>query len=237
VAQGQARSVEALWRWARTLRPARVRGKALPRLFFFTDPARTPDPLAVIARLPRGAGVVYRAFGDSDAVAKGRRLVKAARRRGLLVLAGADAGLAARIGADGVHLPERSAALARDIKRARTTWIVTAAAHSEAAIVRARRSGADAVFVSPIFTSASPSAGRPLGPLRFAALTPRARLPVFALGGVDGRTAQRLTRTGAAGVAAVEALLPHVSSRPERSVEPGSRGGRSRMSPLRGSPG
>jgi thiamine-phosphate pyrophosphorylase len=179
----------------------------LPRLFFFTDPARTPDPEAVIARLPRGAGVVYRAFGAPGAVAKGRRLVKAARRRGLLVLAGADAGLAARIGADGVHLPERSAALARAIKRARPTWIVTAAAHSEVAIVRARRSGADAVFVSPIFASASLSAGRPLGPLRFAALTARAGLPVFALGGVNGRTAQRLTQTRAAGVAAVEALL------------------------------
>jgi thiamine-phosphate pyrophosphorylase len=196
-----------LWRWARTLRPARVRGKALPRLFFFTDPVRTPVPEAVIARLPRGAGVVYRAFGDPGAVAKGRRLMQAARRRGLLVLAGADPGLAARIGADGVHLPERKATAARAIKRARPTWIVTAAAHSEAAIERARSHGADAVFVSPIFASASPSAGRPLGPLRFAALTARAGLPVFALGGVNGRTAQRLTRTRAAGVAAVEALL------------------------------
>jgi len=207
VAQGQARSIETLWQRARTLGPARVRGKALPRLFFFTDPVRTPDPEAVIARLPRGAGVVYRAFGDRDAVAKGRRLVRAARRRGLLVLAGADAGLAAQIGADGVHLPQRRAALARAIKRSRPTWIVTAAAHSETAVVRARRGGADAAFVSAVFASASPSAGRPLGPLRFAALTARAGLPVFALGGVNGETARRLTHTGAAGVAAVEALL------------------------------
>jgi thiamine-phosphate pyrophosphorylase len=196
-----------MWRWARTLRPARVQGKALPRLFFFTDPARTPDPEAVIARLPRGAGVVYRAFGEPDAVAKGRRLVKAARRRGLLVLAGADAGLAARIGADGVHLPQRRAALAAAIKRARPGWIVTAAAHSEAAIATARRFGADAVFVSAVFASASPSAGRPLGQLRFAALTARAGLPVFALGGVSGETARCLTQTRAAGVAAIEALL------------------------------
>jgi thiamine-phosphate pyrophosphorylase len=207
VARRQARSIEAIWRWARTLRPARVRGKALPRLFFFTDPARTPDPEAVVARLPRGAGVVYRAFGDPDAVAKGRDLVRAARRRGLLVLAGADAGLAAQIGADGVHLPQRRAVLARAIKRSRPTWIVTAAAHSEMAIVRAGRCGADAVFVSAVFASASPSAGRPIGPLRFASLTARARLPVFALGGVSGEAARRLTHTGAAGVAAVEALL------------------------------
>jgi thiamine-phosphate pyrophosphorylase len=196
-----------VWRWARTLRPARVRGKALPRLFFFTDPARTPDPEAVIRRLPRGAGVVYRAFGDPGAVEKGRRLVKAARRRGLLVLAGADAALAARIGADGVHLPQRMAAKARGMKRGRPTWIVTAAAHSGAAIAQARRSGADAAFVSPVFESASPSAGRPIGPLRFAALTVSAGLPVFALGGVGASTARRLAHSRAAGMAAVEALL------------------------------
>ncbi|HLY78226.1 MAG TPA: thiamine phosphate synthase [Caulobacteraceae bacterium] len=184
----------------------------MPRLFFFTDPARTPDPEAVIRCLPRGAGVVYRAFGDTAAVAKGRRMVRAARRRGLLVLAGADAALAARIGADGVHLPERTAVRALGVRQARPTWIVTAAAHSEAAIVRARRSGADAVFLSPVFTSASPSAGPPLGHLRFAALTVGARIPVFALGGVNPTTIRSLKGSGASGVAAVEAVLPPPSS-------------------------
>jgi thiamine-phosphate pyrophosphorylase len=196
-----------VWRWARTLGLARVRGKALPRLFFFTDPSRTPDPETVVRRLPRGAGVVYRAFGDPDAVREGRRLVRAARRRGLLILAGADAGLAARIGADGVHLPERLAARARGLKRARPTWIITAAAHAEPAIIHARRCGADAVFVSPVFASASASAGAPIGALRFASLVHRSGLPVFALGGVNASSARMITRTGASGVAAVEALL------------------------------
>jgi thiamine-phosphate pyrophosphorylase len=178
----------------------------LPRLLFFTDPVRTPDAEAAIAALPRGAGVVYRAFGAADAVAAGRRLVRAARRAGVLVLAGADAGLAARIGADGVHLPERLARRAGALRRARPGWLVTCAAHSAAAVVAARRAGADAVVVSPVFPSASPSAGRPLGPLRFAALVRGARRPVYALGGVNARTACRLAGSGAAGLAAVEAL-------------------------------
>lgn len=160
----------------------------------------------MLARLPRGAGVVYRAYGAADAVALGRRLVRVARHRGLVLLAGADAALAAKIGADGVHLPERGAIAAAGLKRARAGWIVTAAAHSRAAIVRARRAGADAVFVSPVFASASPSAGRPLGPLRFAMLARGACLPVYALGGIDGRTARRIVRSGAAGFAAVGAL-------------------------------
>ena len=196
-----------LWRWARTLRPADVRGKALPRLWFFTDPVRTPDPLAVVARLPRGAGVVYRAFGAADAVDTGRRLAKAAHGRGLMVLAGADPALAAAIGADGVHLPEWSSWRAAGLRRGRPGWIVTSAAHSRAAIIAARRGGADAVFLSTVFDSGSASAGPPLGPLRFAAMAQRAELPVCALGGVNDRTARRLARTGAAGFAAVEALL------------------------------
>jgi thiamine-phosphate pyrophosphorylase len=184
-----------------------VRGKPLPRLVFFTDPIRTPNPLAVIARLPRGVGVVFRPFGARDAITTGRRLARAAHLRGLVILAGADSRLAAAIGADGVHLPERWAWKAAGLRRARPGWIVTAAAHSRPAIVRASAAGADAVFVSPVFASASPSAGQPLGALRFAALAHDARLPVYALGGVNGITARRLARSGAAGLAAVEALL------------------------------
>jgi thiamine-phosphate pyrophosphorylase len=104
----------------------------------------------------------------------------------------------------GAHLPERLAAKGRRFRR--SGRLVTAAAHSEAAIRRARLSGCDAVLVSAVFDSRSPSAGRPLGPLRFAALARRAKLPVYALGGVNARTARRLLGSGAAGVAAVEAF-------------------------------
>jgi thiamine-phosphate pyrophosphorylase len=173
---------------------------------FFTDPVRTPDPAAVLARLPPGAGVVYRAFGAADAAETGRRLLRLARRKRLTLLVGADASLAAAIGADGVHLPERLAWRARTLRRARPGWLVTSAAHSRSAIVKGRRSGADAAVVSPVFPSASPSASRPIGALRFAQLVRDARLPVYALGGVNAATARALTRSGAAGLAAVEAL-------------------------------
>ena len=151
--------------------------------------------------------VIYRAFGAADALSVGRRLARLAHRRGLVFLFGADPALAAAVGADGVHLPERDAARAADLRRRRPRWLVTAAAHSPAAIVAAHRAGADAVFVSPVFASASASAGRPLGVLRFAAMARGAGAPVYALGGVNARTARRLSRSGAAGLAAVEAFV------------------------------
>jgi thiamine-phosphate pyrophosphorylase len=178
----------------------------LPALLFFTDPQRTPDAEAIAASLPAGAAIVFRGFGAPDAEAQARRLLAIARRRGLKLLIGADAGLARRLGADGVHLPERLAGRAQWLKGVNPGWIVTAAAHSLHAARRGRAAGADAVVVSSAFASRSPSAGAPLGPVRLALLVRQAGGPVYALGGIDDTTAARLKDAGLVGLAAVDGL-------------------------------
>ncbi len=150
--------------------------------------------------------MVFRAFGAADAEARARRLLSIARTRRLILLIGADPGLAARIGAHGVHLPERLAHRARALKTARPGWIVTAAAHSLSAARRALASGADAAVVSVVFASLSASAARPMGPIRLASLVRRAGGPVYALGGISNKTARRLIGAGLVGIAAVEGL-------------------------------
>ncbi len=176
-------------------------GKPLPVLLVFTDPVRTPDPEALARRLPPDAALVYRGFGAAETEAVARRLQAIVAARGALLLIGADADLATRVGADGVHLPERLAGSAQGmVGRFR---LVTAAAHSLRA---ARVPGPDAVVVSAVFPSSSPSAGPPLGPVRFAALVRAAGRPVYALGGVTNETARRLVSTGAAGLAGIEAF-------------------------------
>jgi thiamine-phosphate pyrophosphorylase len=202
-----ARTAQFLGRRAAARKGARKGTKTVqPSLLFFTDPGRTPDPEAIAQRLPRGAAVVFRAFGSADAEARGRRLKAIARARGLLLLVGADAGLAQRLGADGVHLPERLAHRARRLKAAHPRWIVTAAAHSTAAARRALAAGADAVVVSTVFASRSASAGAPRGPVRLAILVRRAGGPVYGLGGIDNKKARLLKGTGLAGIAAVDAF-------------------------------
>jgi len=180
--------------------------KALPALLFFTDPERTPNPEAIAATLPRGAGVVFRAFGAADAAERGARLRAVARTRGLILLVGQDAALAARIGADGVHLPERLAHRARRLKAAHPRWLVTAAAHSTLAARRGLAAGADAVVASAVFASRSASAGRPIGAVRLALLVRRVKGPVYGLGGVGNKKARLLKDTGLVGLAAVEGL-------------------------------
>jgi thiamine-phosphate pyrophosphorylase len=195
----------ALERTARTLGRRRRRGKRLPTLWLVTDPARVGDPVAAARSLPRGAGVIYRAFGAADAVTTGRALAAVARTRGLILLVGADAVLAAAVGAHGLHLPERQVTRAPRLRARHPGWLLTGAAHDRAALARAGRAGLDAVLLSAVFPSRSPSAGPPLGPVRFARLAHDSGRPVIALGGVNGRTAPRLLDTGAAGLAAVEA--------------------------------
>lgn len=193
-----ARLLEA----AKRLRPARVPAKPLPRLLFLTDPDRTPDPEAILATLPPDVGVIYRPFGAANAVEQGRRLATIARRRGLTLLAGADADLAEAIGAQGVHLPERLAHQLPALRAAHPGWILTAAAHGPGGLF-----AADALLVSPVFPSNSPSAGAPLGVEAFTDLVAAAPAPVYALGGVTAATAARLEFSGAAGLAGIEAFF------------------------------
>lgn len=188
-----ARTGACLRRRARTRKP-------LPHLLYFTDPDRTPDPEAIATRLPRGAAIVYRAFGAADARAVALRLKAIARRRGLKLLIGADEALAGQVGADGLHLPERLASRAARISARHPTWLITAAAHSP----RAARVPVDAVVVSAIFPSNSPSAGKPMGPMRLAQIVRLAQSPVYALGGVNQTTAARLLASGVVGIAGVE---------------------------------
>lgn len=175
----------------------------IPSLYFMTDPVRTPDPLWIAATLPPGACVVYRHFGAIDRNAIARELKAICRERRLKLLIGADAKLAEQIGADGVHWPERL------LPRTRAGFALeTGAAHDRRALMRAAVADLDACMLSPIFPSNSASAGNPLGVHQAASLAHAVRpLPVIALGGVNARTARRLSGRGFAGLAAIDAFL------------------------------
>jgi len=189
---------------ARAAKSGKARnGEALPRAFFVTDPVRTPDLMAIARRLPRGWGVIWRHYGGARRLATGLALAQLCRRRGLVLLVSADPALAVRIGASGVHWPER---MLRGARRRTEGMIETCAAHSRAAIARAEWLGIDAVIVSTVFPSRSPTAGPAMGALRFRQLSREASLPVYALGGVDAGNAASAMRH-AAGWAAIDSVM------------------------------
>ena len=178
-----------------------------PALLLVTDEARLPDPLAVIARLSPGTGLLLRHYGDRHRLALATAIAAIARRRRLVLVVAGDWRLAARLGAQGLHLPEglaRHGVLAPALGyRRRRGLLLSVACHSPAALGRAAALGADAALLSPAFATASHPGAEPIGAPRFGLWAARARLPVIALGGMTPRAARRLPKGTMAGLAAV----------------------------------
>ena len=188
-------------------------GSRLPALLLMTDEARLADPLPAANALPAGSGIILRHYDAPERAALARRLAAIARRRGLVLLVGEDPALARHIGAHGVHLPERAIGRAGTV-RWRRDWLITAAAHSPAALRSAASAGADAALLSPVFATASHPDVRALGLQRFAALAHASPLPVYALGGIDSARARLLQGSGAVGIAGIGGLIPRTPPRP-----------------------
>ncbi len=170
-------------------------------LALLTDDERLPDPLAAARALPPGSMVVVRAREAGRRRALAFAVMKIARARKLTVLIAGDAALARACGAHGVHLPEAQIGEAASL-RARGGLLITASAHSFSALRRAK--DADAVFLSPVFPTASHPGLAALGAARANLMARQAKVPVYALGGIGARNAALLSAF--CGIAAVGAL-------------------------------
>ena len=161
----------------------------LPRLWLMTDERQGDAVLEAVARLPEGAGIVFRHYSLPEPERRawfGRVRVAAGGR--LLLLAG-TAETARAWGGDGSHGPGTGEGLR------------TASAHDLAEIRAAEAAGAAAIFLGPVFPTRSHPERPPLGPERFDALARQTKLPVIALGGMNAEHAKTLTEAyGWAGI-------------------------------------
>jgi thiamine-phosphate pyrophosphorylase len=175
---------------------------------------------ALVARLERAAtlprdlrarlGVQLRdpELPSRALLALGARLRGVTGAMGALLVVNDRIDLALALGADGVHLGRRSLGVgdARALLGS-SAWI-SVACHDLADVEAARRAGASAVTLSPIF--ASPGKGTPLGPSALSAA--RRALAgtgtdLIALGGIDAAGAEACFGAGADGVAVIRADL------------------------------
>lgn len=165
------------------------------------------NALEVVRRLPAGCAVIYRHFGEPKAAKELRALTQDQGRQFLI---GNDPELAVRINADGVHFA-RDAELSGPMKwRAKhPDWIITMAGLKSGAYL-APLDSLDALFISSIFPSQSPSAGTPIGVRALKDRCKRLPVPIYALGGITAGTAPQLKGKGATGLAAIEGLIMDV---------------------------
>lgn len=155
-----------------------------------------------IEALPRGSGIVFRHYSMSDPErrAMARRIRKIANRRHLAFVVAGSRQLARAAEADGWH--------SRTPLKTPAKMIRTVAVHNAREMVAASKTGADAVFLSPAFPTASHPGEPALGALRFGALAQQAAAPVIALGGMNAARAKALRRFGIYGWAGIGALTP-----------------------------
>jgi thiamine-phosphate pyrophosphorylase len=170
---------------------------SLPLVLMTDD--RKADWARAARALPRGSVVVVRARDARRRRALAEELYGLAR----LLIAG-DPGLAEDIGAAGLHLPEARMREAGHWRARHPDWIITSSAHSLRTLMGTRH--LDAVFLSPVFATASHKSAKPLAPVRAALIAAQAQVPVYALGGVTVRNGVLLAPSFS-GIAAISSLL------------------------------
>lgn len=187
-----------------TLDPSR------PVAFFMTDASRGTTP-AHVTTLPVRTGVIFRDYAHADRATLGQSYRDACRRHGLPFFVAGSIELANALGADGLHLPEHRIDEAKDLPF--KGGLVSAACHTQAAILQAARSGVDMAIASPIFPTESHPSATTLGIEGLLALLNASPIPVYALGGINSETIKQLpTHPQLAGVAAIGMFINKIKT-------------------------
>jgi 8-oxo-dGTP diphosphatase len=182
-----------------------IRAVRLPRALCITAPDVTVPQLATAIATERPGMVVLRAPGldGADYLTMAKEAVALCEAHGTALLLHGNAGLAASLpGVAGVHLPWLQAKELSERPLPGDLWLGVSC-HDRAQIEQAEAIGADYVTLGPVTeTPTHPGAGL-LGWEAFAALASRARLPVFALGGMNRSRLSRAMAAGAQGIAGI----------------------------------
>ncbi len=167
----------------------------LPGIWLMTDPRFGDDLLPAIRRLPRASGVIFRHYGVEQQArfALFLKVRQICRQRGHMLLLAGDERSARIWRADGFHTRER--------RRLSKSLIRSAPVHNRDELAEVRRNGADLVFISPVFETASHPGASVLGRGGLMQLAQLARgMKVVALGGMDAHKAAGLAVHGWAAI-------------------------------------
>ena len=181
-----------------------VRRLSTIKRFMITDSARV-DPIAAAKNLPPDSGIILRDYDLSfgERLELGLQLKKICRQKNIPLLVAKDLKLALALNADGMHFPELMLADARRMKFKKADWLVTIAAHSKIAVLKAYNSNLDAVLISPVLKTASHPHKKPIGIHRASLFICRG-LPSYALGGISFIHKKQLKDKGFCGFAGID---------------------------------
>lgn len=142
-------------------------------------------------------------YGHDEVLEIALALRSVTENRALLFINGYP-DIAARSGADGVHLPETDDSIDRSRLRARL--LIGRSVHSAAAAERARRAGADLLVAGAMFPTGSHPGRAAAGLGLIKEIRVAGTAPVIGIGGVDHSNAAAVMAAGADGIAVIGAI-------------------------------
>lgn len=100
------------------------------------------------------------------------------------LIIGKDLKLAKKIKADGIHFSDLEKTSWREINK-KSNFAKSFACHSKKSIIKAQKSKADILFLSPIFATNSHKNAKTLGSRKFRDYSKNNNKIIFALGGIN----------------------------------------------------
>jgi len=165
----------------------------------------------VQAALAGGAKAIQlRNKGDaaSELVAAGARLAPLLRQAGALFFVNDRLDVALTLDADGVHLGPNDLPVAAVRAAAPKGFLIGRSADEPRVALQAASEGADYIGCGTVFpTSTKPDAGQIIGVEGLRRVVEAVPVPVVGIGGVTVERVRDVARTGAAGVAVVNAVM------------------------------
>jgi hydroxymethylpyrimidine kinase/phosphomethylpyrimidine kinase/thiamine-phosphate diphosphorylase len=147
-----------------------------------------------------------RALPPQAVLEEARACAAAAERAGVLFIVNDDPELARAAGADGVHLGQEDGTVAAARALLGPGRIVGRSTRGGALLARAADEGADYASVGPVWATPTKPGRPPTGLGAVAEASRTARIPWFAIGGIDERRVLRVAAVGARRAVVVRAI-------------------------------
>lgn len=190
-----------------------VRSEQL-RLYAVTDRAWAADEDAFLAQVEAaidgGAAFVQlreKHLDDKDFLAEAERFVALCRRKGVVSIINDNVEIAAKTGADGVHVGQEDLAAGRVRQVLGPDKIIGVSAHTVEEALAAQAAGADYLGTGAAFVTGTKTDAKPISRDTIRAICAVVDIPVVAIGGITRDNLPELKGCGLDGVAVVSALF------------------------------
>lgn len=162
------------------------------------------------AAIDGGAAIVQlreKQLDDAAFLREAERFVELCRRKGAVSIINDRADIAARTGADGVHVGQEDLAAARARDLLGPDKLVGVSAHSVEEALAAQAAGADYLGIGAAFATGTKTDAAPISRDTIRAITRAVDLPAVAIGGISRDNILELAGCRLDGVAVVSALF------------------------------